>query len=128
MTHRNDKSRDAPIQEHNNHPLLSEDMCHRLENLQRIALQLIYGYQLSYEKLREKADIPTLKEQRNDAMRKFALKMSGNERFKDDWFPLNTPDDRLRHREKYVIEMARSERFRKGHLNFMRRILNTECD
>ena len=76
-------------------------MCHRLENLQGKALQIIYGYQLSYEKLREKADISTLKEQRVATVKKFSQKMSANERFKNDWFPLNIPDERLRRREIY---------------------------
>ena len=59
-------------------------------------------------------------------MKKFALKASKNERFGKDWFPLNAADERLRHKEKYTIEMARSERFKNGHLNTMRRILNNE--
>ena len=107
-------------------PLLSEKESAKIENLQRNALRIIYGYKLSYKKLLEKSGLVTLKTHREEALQKFAVKTVKNARFTDRWFALNncTNTMSLRNQQKYRIERSNFERMNKSPLNEIRKYLN----
>ena len=69
------------------HSMLTDDHDERLERLQARALQCIYGSGISARKLRDLAELPTLRTRREDLCDKFVQKCLKNERYKD-WFPL----------------------------------------
>ena len=108
------------------HPLLNDKIRMRLENLQKRALQIIYGFGYSYRKLREKAEVKTLEERKINIVSNFSRKMAIPDRFGPLWFPKKLTDARLRQREKYQIERAKYDRFKFGHLNLMRRLINND--
>ena len=69
------------------HPLLTDEQDQRVERLQSGALHCIYGFQMSYSKMREMAGVSTLRERRVAACDRFAKKCLSSGRF-SSWFPL----------------------------------------
>ena len=106
------------------HPMLTDDQDQLLERLQRQALKIIYGKDLSYTQMREKAEVTTLRQRRVDMSDKFSAKCLKDPRFRD-WFPLRSQGRRSRgDGEKYQEEFARCKRYFNSPLFFMRRRLN----
>ena len=68
------------------HSSLTDKQDERLERLQDHALKCILGTDLSARKLRGKAGLVTLREMREELVKKFAIKCSNDPAF-DHWFP-----------------------------------------
>ena len=106
------------------HSLLTDIQDQALERAQVGALRCIFGYGLSARKLREKAEIQTLRSRRVELTDKFALKCLENDRFKC-WFPLKTGRISARNQsEKYREDFAKCERLKNSPIFYMRRRLN----
>ena len=105
------------------HPLLNDDQDQLLERLQRQALKVIYGTNLSYTEMRRMADISTLRQRRIELSDKFAAKCADSDRF-SAWFPLREATRTSRNSLKYCEEFARCKRYYNSPLFFMRRRLN----
>ena len=70
------------------HSMLSEEQDERLERIQSQGLKSIFGWRISYRELRERAEVTTLRERREELCEKFAIKnLKG--RF-THWFPERT--------------------------------------
>ena len=95
-----------------------------LENMQRIALRAIYGKGLSYNKVLQQSGLKSLKERREEAFRKFAIKTETNEHFSAAWLTKNPTDRGQRNTEKYRLTRSKFDRLTNGPLNELRRILN----
>ena len=68
--------------------MLTRKMSDLLERQQRKILKVIFGFDVSYSKALEKADIERLDVRRCTLRERFVLKLSSNDRF-GDWLPLN---------------------------------------
>ena len=107
------------------HSSLTDDQDERLERLQDHALKCIYGTELSARRLRGAAAVPTLRERREEIVKKFALKCANDPAF-DHWFPRREAVRATRNKniEIYKEEKARCERLKNSPLFYFRRILN----
>ena len=105
------------------HPLLNDKQDQQLERLQRQALKIIFGTNISYTEMRRMAGIETLRQRRINLSDKFAGKCAGSEKF-GHWFPEKRAARGGRFGEKYVEEFARCERLFNSPLFYMRRRLN----
>ena len=106
------------------HAGLTDEQDQKLERLQSSALRCIYGYEMSYKKMRELAQVTTLRQRRIEACDKFAQKCLSSRRF-SGWFPLKLGGRASsRKRENYIEEHARCNRLRDTPIYYMRRRLN----
>ena len=105
------------------HSLLSDLQDQELERAQIGALRHIFGYELSARKLREKAQLKTLRQRRIDLTDKFARKCLESERFRG-WFPLKKGRVSGRSVQIYEEEPARCDRLKNSPIFYMRRRLN----
>ena len=78
---------------------------------------------MSARKLRGMAGLKTLRERREEIVRKFAFKCASDPVF-DRWFPKKVSQRVTRNKETYLEEPARCERLRNSPLHYFRRILN----
>ena len=95
-----------------------------IDRLQSQALKRIYGFGVSYAKMREIAGITTMRARRVELIDKFVDKCLGSSHF-SAWFPLRQ-SGRTGNRkgEKYLEEYARCDRLKNSPVFFMRRRLN----
>ena len=108
------------------HSALTTDQSNRLEALQRLALKIIYGFDVSYPSAIEMSGLELLSARRDKLCLSFAKKCSINPRY-SHWFPLNpTTEYNLRNQKKFKEEFAASERRRRSPLFSMRRLLNED--
>ena len=105
------------------HSLLTDEQDEQLENAQVGALRAIFGYKISGRKMRQKAQLKTLRERRIEQCDKFATKCSVSDRFRH-WFPLKDGRRSERNPEKYKEMYARCDRLKDSPLFYMRRRLN----
>ena len=107
------------------HSMLTDREDEQLERLQATALRYVYGWGLSYAKMREMAgDLQTLRARRIELCDKFASKCLSSERF-GHWFSEHVPGRAgTRQTIKYREHFARCERLRNSPLFYMRRRLN----
>ena len=105
------------------HSLLTDLQDQEIERLQAAALRCIYGYDVPYCIMRERAGVTTLRERRVNACDKFAAKCLSSRRFQA-WFPLRAGRASSRRGEAYQEETARCNRLRDSPLFYMRRRLN----
>ena len=108
------------------HSMLSDAQDEALERLQSQALKLIFGWRLSYSRVRELAGVETLRSRRVELCDKFASKCLGSRRF-SAWFPLRDDVRRSARNtagEKYKEFFARCDRLKNTPLYYMRRRLN----
>ena len=70
------------------HSMMTDKQDEEIERLQATALRYIYGYGVSYAKMREEAGLSTLRQRRIEAVDKFAKSCLGSDRF-SKWFPEN---------------------------------------
>ena len=104
------------------HSMLLDEHDERLKRLQARALQCIYGTGSSARKMRDLADISTLRARREDLCDKFVRKCLGNPRYKG-WFPLR--GGRVgRNSELYLEQKARCDRLANSPIFYFRRRLN----
>ena len=102
---------------------MTDEQDELLDNLQNHALKCIFG-PMSGRKLREKANLPTLRSRREDLCDKFAVKLAANPLF-THWFPQKTTRARgAVKQEKYLEEKARCDRLKNSPLYYFRRRLN----
>ena len=87
------------------HPLLNDNQDQQLERLQRQALKVIFGTNLSNTEMRTLAGIETLRQRRVNLRDKFSSKCADSERF-GHWFPERRAVRGGRSGEKYVEEFA----------------------
>ena len=107
------------------HPMLNIGQTERLENLQKKALRLIYGFDIPYPELLEIADLTPLKDRREKRCLDFAEKCLDSPRF-SGWFPENDlPHEHdLRNTKKFKEKFTSREKRKNRPLFFMRRELN----
>ena len=105
------------------HSMMTSEQEDMLEKAQVGALRCIFGYELSARKLREKAQISTLRERRVAHCDKFAAKCLLNPRF-SGWFPKKQAARPTRSGETYQEFYARCDRLKNSPLFYMRRRLN----
>ena len=108
------------------HTLITQEQSAQIERLQRMALQIIYGFGKGYGEILSISGLKTLEERRVEAFRNFTLNVVKNERY-NSWFPKTQESSvNLRDRKKYVEKFARTERLYSSPLFQMRRLLNEE--
>ena len=101
-----------------------------LDRTQRTFTKLILRRKYeSYKKSLQVLDLPTLDERRNFLSLNFAKKCIQNGKM-SHLFPLNERNKRYdtRRKEKYKIQFANTERYRKSPVIHMQRLLNREND
>ena len=106
------------------HSMLSGEQTALIENLQRKALKIIYGFNHSYDTLLERSSLDSLKTRRVNLTDKFAINLQKNPKY-THLFP-ERPEDQLRVRnpKPYIEEHARTARLYNSPLFYMRRRLN----
>ena len=108
------------------HSSLTQENSEDIERVQKSAVKLMLGNQyIGYQQSLEKLDMDTLKERREKICLNFALKSRKNVKMKD-MFPEN---ERLhammiRKPERYKVDHANTERFRKSSVIYMQNLLN----
>ena len=108
-------------------PMLTIELENNLERQQRRALQIIYGFGISYSELLERTGLETLKVRRQKACLDFAVKLAESQRFAE-LFPRTEYTEDMpttRNRKQYVEKFARTSRLYNSPLYTMRRHLNT---
>ena len=106
------------------HPMMKDEQDQAVERLQSAALRCIYGYSTSYARMRELAEVQTLRHRRIEASDKFAKNCLGHSRF-SAWFPAKAVGRRsMRKGDEYLEEFARCNRLKNTPLFYMRRRLN----
>ena len=105
------------------HSMMTAQQDEQIERLQSTALRYIYGYGLSYSKMREMSGLATLRSRRIEACDKFAAKCAASDRF-GHWFPCTRTTRKSRHTLPYREEYARCNRLMNSPLFYMRRRLN----
>ena len=105
------------------HSLLTDEQDQRIERLQAAALRSIYGHEVPYSKMRQLAEVTTLRQRRLEACDKFAKKNITGKFSR--WFPYR-PIGRPGNRggELFLEERARCNRLRDSPIFYMRRRLN----
>ena len=93
--------------------------------MQSQALKNIYGYKMSYEEMRKKADVTTLRARRIEMCDKFTTKAAGSSRF-SGWFPpiVGRRSGRNAASDFYREFTARTDRLNNSPLFYFRRRLN----
>ena len=104
------------------HSMLTDSQDEALERFQTHALKCIYGHRLSGRKMRELAEINTLRERRIEYCDKFAKKCIQSDRF-DHWFP-KREGRATRNSEEFEEQYARCDRLFNSPLFYMRRRMN----
>ena len=102
------------------HCSLTEENCRDLERVQRSAMKIILGERfVSYKKSLDILGIQTLKERRMELCLRFAKKSLKNPNNKSHKMSTRKPD-------KYKVDYARNERFKKSPVIYMQQLLNEE--
>ena len=112
------------------HSSLTEQDSTALERVQKSAVRIILGNRyLGYKKSLQKLDLQTLNERREELCLNFAQKCLKNIKTKH-MFPINVKSHHMatRKNEKYKIEHANTERFRKSSIIYMQHLLNQDED
>ena len=88
-------------------------------------MRCIFGPGRSARTLRGLADIGTLRDRREEIVKKFALKLSNDPAFAH-WFPRREVrrNTRNKNAECFLEERARCERLKNSPIHYFRRILN----
>ena len=105
------------------HSMMTDEQDQQLENAQVGALRAIFGFGLSARKLRQHAEVETLRQRRIDLTDKFARKAAASTRF-SKWFPRNEGGRAVRNRDEYKEFFAKTDRLKNSPLFYMRRRLN----
>ena len=100
-------------------------MSERLENAQKQAYKIVYGWNIDYKEMIEQNKVETLKKRREKASLSFALKNKDKDRF-NHWFPRATSERPARDstRRPYLETRARTERAKSNPIQSMIRHLN----
>ena len=109
------------------HSMIPQTLVDRLEQIQRQALHIIYGWDIDIPTLIEAKGISTLEERREKAILSFALKNEHKEKFGKRWFkpaPQTNMQIRSTTREKYKLPFCRTDRLANNPIIYMTRVLN----
>ena len=107
------------------HTLLTQGQSDCLERIQRRAFKIIFGNDVSYATVLREMNITSLKERREELVRRFASKAARNPRFCEKWFPKHYDTGHNTRRPKRYREfLPRTNRLAKSPLFVMRRMLN----
>ena len=98
-----------------------------LERIQKNALKIILkGSYVSYEQALDELKLESLYDRRELLCLKFAKKCTKSSQVKD-MFPINPMlNMKMRHPEKYKVNMARTDRLKDSAIPFMQRLLNQD--
>ena len=110
------------------HKLIPNYLSDKLENVQKMAVGIIYGAG-KYGKMVEDGELVTLEKRREKAMAEFARKAVHAPGFGQRWFPvapITERDIRSTTHRKYVEARCKTERMRNNPLQCMARLLNKE--
>ena len=106
------------------HSMITDRQDEEIERLQTHALRCIFGARISGRKLRQLADLTTLRDRRIEHCDRFAKKCARSDRF-EHWFPERRESGRVtRGAEQYQESYARCDRLFNSPLFYMRRRLN----
>ena len=109
------------------HNSLSEEQNQKLESIQKVALKVIFGQNyMSYEEALLKASLTSLSKRREDRCLKYALKASKHSE-NMHMFPPNKIESPqvTRNREKFHVNFAHTEAYRKSAIPSLQRLLNS---
>ena len=107
------------------HPQLNLFLASEIERVQADSMRIIFGPLVAYGTILEAGIVEEHRIRRERITRSFAVKSLGNARFRDKWFPRNDEVNYgLRNRERFEVRFARTERYTKSPLQYMRRVLN----
>ena len=109
------------------HTLISNELSGKLEAIQRQAMRIIYGYNGEIREIMENKGVVTLRDRREEAVLRFALKNEKNPRYGGRWFeetPSGERSIRATTRNKYIEKRCRTDRLKNNPINYMTRILN----
>ena len=107
------------------HPMLTVSQSHEIERLQKQAAKLCFGWDKSYQVICAEQNIVTLEERRVNYIDNFIKKTIDNPRFRDSWYPLREEAvQSVRNRRPFVETRARTERYYRSPLAFLRRRAN----
>ena len=112
------------------HSSITNEEKESLERVQKSALRIILGHNYSsYKNALNKMDLQTLNERRETLCLNFAKKCVKNEQFKQ-MFPLNIQKSEMktRHKEKYKVQFANTERLKKSPIIYMQKLLNIDAE
>ena len=112
------------------HSWLRAGQAERLERLQRRALKMIFGFGTSYRRCLEKAKIDRLDIRRDQALIKYAKKMSSDPRFECLFPRINRPAEVPITRRSGLYDdhiKWSSQGLKRSPVILMRKILNDQC-
>ena len=107
------------------HSQVNQYQVNLLERVQKRCLRAIYGYSLNYVQLLQISGLETLKNRRQNAFEKFALKTCKNPRY-STWFPLRVTIRETRQNRPYLEQFANSQRLYRSPMFAIRRFLNDQ--
>ena len=99
-----------------------------LERIQKSAVRIILGNEYKdYKSSLTRLDIQTLEERRNNLCLNFARKFTKSEKLKH-MFPLKKTKHEMktRHKEKFKVKHAKTERLKRSAVIYMQKLLNTD--
>ena len=108
------------------HSSLTKHDSESLERVQKSAMKVILGNRyIGYRKSLQKLDLETLHERREKLCLNFARKCLRNSKTKN-LFPINVKSHQMetRKKEKFEIQHANTERYRKSSIIYMQKLLN----
>ena len=118
----------APPANNNNNKVKTETDSNDIERVQKAAMRLIMGnrYQ-GYKEALKHMSLDSLKERREKMALRFIQKSLKQDTF-SRLFPLNLNHHLMRKRnpEKYSVNIAKTERYRKSAVPFLQRLLNDD--
>ena len=94
----------------------------KLERVQRVALSLIYGRNLTYEKLLTLAEVERLESRRERLSLNFARKAVKHPKFRS-WFK-QTDSNQPGHRAKYETSLGRQKKILRSPIPYLTNLLN----
>ena len=110
------------------HSGITRKDCQELERIQKSAMKVIFGNGYKdYQDALKKIGLDTLEKRRDRLCLDFAKGCLKIEKLKKI-FPLNNKKENkeTRNKEKYVVNIARTERYKKSAIPFMQRLLNND--
>ena len=108
------------------HPMLTGGMRDEIEQVQKRACRIIFGFNTPYDVLVNNNKIETLESRRERLTLSFAKKCEKSDRV-GNWFK-KKPQTNLRRSLTFEESFARTERLKKSPLFYMRRALNNDAD
>jgi hypothetical protein len=95
-----------------------------LENLQKRALKMIFGWEKTYEELLIESGLPTLEQRRAERFTSFSKKVESSARFSKAWLVPNITETSTRRVNKYVPKRTKTVRQDKNPVNAIVKELN----